>query len=395
MQKEQLPYQFGILSSNVTATKTEVQTARTEKIPSTRLDTSSDASKIKQIHLSDEVKQMMAGNTPVNATPAGRSVTKEKLADESVTPDKMKYKGALRNKGTIYPFKAVTRDSVLSSEVTMMNDAILDARVIGAKKGKIYRIEWLGNGTTAFGAANYEILISEYDLATFATNSATSKRDIIKLKDIPFPAPASNIETRVLTADGGKLTFVLTIDYSLFAGKDKLAINDATKVGTSVDYGYTNILDPTCYIYEVIPTQLPVIKQNLLEYDAANHYVYAYSKYGSAEQFTGGVHSTDNNSITGEPTAETISYQVFADGKRVTTSDQYPCDRIEIFVRNKVMSYNTKTLKRYTHEENVKYTIIGNRINVSLGLSHTKSCLGKRIMDCRLLLIIIRMYFIH
>ncbi|PFH81630.1 hypothetical protein COI81_28865 [Bacillus cereus] len=425
--------QIGILSNNVTATKTEVQTARTEKIPSTRLDTSSDASKIKQIHLSDEVKQMMAGNTPVNATPADRSVTKEKLADESVTPDKVKYKGALRNKGTIYPFKALTRDSVLSPEVTMMNDAILDARVIGAKKGKIYRIEWLGNGTTAFGAANYEILISEYDAATFATNSAVSKRDVIKLKDIPFPAPASNIETKVLTADSGKLTFVLTMDYSLFTGKDKLAINDATKVGTSGDYGYTHIIDPTCYIYEVIPTQLPVIKQNLLEYDATNHYVYAYSKYGSAddimfmfrkltinqlmalyrvytnpstslspvafnytaqgvtsiangqsdwigpyiiravdngdgsaEQFTGGAHSTDNNSTTGNPTAQTISYQVFADGKRVTTSGQYPCDRIEIFVRNKIMSYNTKTTGRYTHEENVKYTIVGNRINVSV-----------------------------
>lgn len=44
-----------------------------------------------QTHLSDELLQQMAGNTPVNATPADGSLTTKKYADNSVTYDKVDF----------------------------------------------------------------------------------------------------------------------------------------------------------------------------------------------------------------------------------------------------------------------------------------------------------------
>ncbi|PFF30946.1 hypothetical protein CN327_21680 [Bacillus cereus] len=85
---------------------------------------------------------------------------------------------------------------------------------------------------------------------------------------------------------------------------------------------------------------------------------------GSSEIFTGGAHSSDNNNTTGNPTARTVNFFVYANGKRVAGTGEYPCDRVDIYVKNQIMSYNTRTVGRYTHEEYVQYTIIGNTISV-------------------------------
>jgi lysophospholipase L1-like esterase len=56
----------------------------TKEISATRLKTVNDSDKIKQIHLSEEVKQMMAGTTPINAVPADGTVTPAKLSFPAV-----------------------------------------------------------------------------------------------------------------------------------------------------------------------------------------------------------------------------------------------------------------------------------------------------------------------
>ena len=63
--------------------------SKTDKISSSQLDTSSDSAKIQPENLSDAVKKMMTGESSVEATVPNNGVTTEKLANNSVTIDKI------------------------------------------------------------------------------------------------------------------------------------------------------------------------------------------------------------------------------------------------------------------------------------------------------------------
>lgn len=63
--------------------------SKTDKISSSQLDTSSDAAKIQPENLSDAVKKMMTGESSVEATVPNNGVTTEKLANNSITIDKI------------------------------------------------------------------------------------------------------------------------------------------------------------------------------------------------------------------------------------------------------------------------------------------------------------------
>lgn len=484
-----------------------------------------------------------------------------------------KSRGSKSNFDVIYPLRRITRDGKVSNENNVINQAILDIKVLNARKGKYYRVEWIGNGTTAFGSPNYDVLISEYDAATYATNSAASKKDIIKLNEGGSQVPSNGIFTQNLKAPRENIQFAITIDYSVLGTTIKsYPMNAGDIVGLPSDYGYTHIIDPACYVYNGgvnsleknagidaplnftsdmsdMQGALNVLRNGLLElkvynsspnktynlryitkdqatfgdmilideidnaagtrrallptskvnYDISNrngistlflqaatgeiikltfdyslisagyippntgttHPFYTnrllseniylgkaddinkknfsvsyskesditsvFAKYGKVDDiqyvfrkltvnqlfalyqmytkpnanptpnifsdgtpicngitdwigpyiigavdngdgtgptFTGGAHSSDNNNTTGFPTAETISYQVYIDGKILTTSGNYTGDRVDIYVKNKIMSYNTKSTKRFTHEETVHYTITPSGISV-------------------------------
>lgn len=67
----------------------ETKLNKTDKIPSSSLDTSSNANKIKLNNLADEVIQAITGNAPVNNVIEDNSITTEKLSDGSVHPSKL------------------------------------------------------------------------------------------------------------------------------------------------------------------------------------------------------------------------------------------------------------------------------------------------------------------
>lgn len=149
------------------------------------------------------------------------------------------------NAGKPYPLKAMTRDGIISIAPPSIQDAFLDIKVIGARAGKLYRLEWVGTGTTAFGAPSYAILFNEYDKANYATASGTSKVQAIALNDIP----ASSIEngaviTRTfvsLRIEG--LSFVVTYKPGALPIGDKV---DLSNVSTYA--GWSWIIDESCYI---------------------------------------------------------------------------------------------------------------------------------------------------
>ena len=70
---------------------------KTDKIPSSQLDTSSDAVKIQPENLSDSVKKMMTGQASVEATVPNNGVTTEKVATNAITIDKIDKRVLLGN----------------------------------------------------------------------------------------------------------------------------------------------------------------------------------------------------------------------------------------------------------------------------------------------------------
>ncbi|VVD29145.1 hypothetical protein [Paraburkholderia dioscoreae] len=148
------------------------------------------------------------------------------------------------------PLASMTRDGAVRSSEPHLKAGLLDITVIGAKPGKYYRLEWYGNGTTAFGTPNYQMLFSEYDATTYATNSASNSRPIIALNDVRSSAVTDNavgpIVNGVVTRyfNGPKdssIAFLVTYDTNVFAGA---GVIQANLPGGS---GYCHIIDPSCY----------------------------------------------------------------------------------------------------------------------------------------------------
>ena len=81
--------------------------------------------------------------------------------------------------------------------------------------------------------------------------------------------------------------------------------------------------------------------------------------------FTGGWH---NDEITGNPTARTVSYKVYEDGKDLGNNKTVQCKKADIVVINNIQGYNTKYLKSGKREiisEKIHYTIYSKRIDIS------------------------------
>lgn len=86
-----------ILVNKINRIETDVaeKINKTEKIKSSQLDTSSNASKIQPINLSDEVKAMMSGTAEVSPQISAKSIVTEYLADNSVTAAKRTAAGSV------------------------------------------------------------------------------------------------------------------------------------------------------------------------------------------------------------------------------------------------------------------------------------------------------------
>ncbi|EOP46615.1 hypothetical protein IK1_06024, partial [Bacillus cereus VD146] len=128
-------------------------------------------------------------------------------------------KGLTVNSGVNYPFKLVTRDGVSSNPIVDINNAILDVKVINAKPGKWYKIDWIGNGYTGWGTPNYSMFIGEYDEKTF-----TNPRTIFDRVSHSFPAPTQNIEYKLFTKINEDVMVSVTVDYSKLK-KDRYPMN--------------------------------------------------------------------------------------------------------------------------------------------------------------------------
>lgn len=154
--------------------------------------------------------------------------------------------GYLKYSGSSAPMQSRSRDGVVSAASSLMNNAILDAKVYGAKPGKVYRIEWIGNGVTQFGDSNkYAILISEYDEATYNSDSLAGVRRLQELGDGDFsnlPTVGGVVNRVIKCANDPSIIVNLSYMPSFFGASAQVIFN-ATYSG-----GYSWVIDPINYV---------------------------------------------------------------------------------------------------------------------------------------------------
>lgn len=93
---------------------------KSSKITSIDLDSTLDANKIKLVNLSDEVKQSMAGTTPINASVADSSLTTEKYADDSITAKKINF---IKKSSNLFNSSTITTNKTISGSTGDLVDS--------------------------------------------------------------------------------------------------------------------------------------------------------------------------------------------------------------------------------------------------------------------------------
>lgn len=151
--------------------------------------------------------------------------------------------GYEKNKGVDYPLKQIARDGIISSSSDKIKNGILDIKIKGAKIGKYYRVEWIGNGVELNGA-RYDICISEYEKDIYTTDSNSNKINLITIDDLlgkDNPPKETTITTRLFTSLRENISIEITYDRSVIGSS--LALNNNSGAG------YSFIIDESCYEY--------------------------------------------------------------------------------------------------------------------------------------------------
>lgn len=326
------------------------------------------------------------------------------------------------NSGVVYPFKNIKRDNTMNAESKEINAAILDVKIYNAKKGKKYKIDFIGNGTTAWGEPNYSVYLQEMD-AEFQNIV-----QIFNRSNHNFSAPNEAVVTRTISTDSTDIIMSVTIDYSKMT-KLSYAMN------TSGSEGYGYIVDESNYYYtatvfgESDVSGFPLMcskigtnhrvqfpfsdtKNMIIDFDELGinkifhpRRIYLLDKvngglnssftgatliksintdwispYGLAainnplnsNSFTvGGNHGT--NSSSGFATARNISVSMYADNQLIGDGQAiYAKEKVVIEVLNYIAAPNvidlTTGAKRDSVAEYVTYTITPKNMNVSVTL---------------------------
>lgn len=150
------------------------------------------------------------------------------------------------NKGKAFPLKQMTRAGVTSAANTVLNNLILNVKVIGdesALEGKYFRIAYFQNDATISNNADQGIVIEQFDVDTYSTTGVAT----IIHNHTDNPAAiirTGGVQTFVIApALKPTLRFVITVDAASLpsAGTPITAL-------TSDRAHYSWIIDPSCYV---------------------------------------------------------------------------------------------------------------------------------------------------
>ncbi|KGG90822.1 hypothetical protein P245_15175 [Comamonas thiooxydans] len=314
------------------------------------------------------------------------------------------------NRGKLFPFLNIARDGTTSANLQNVMNAVIDIKVVGARPGKLYRLEWYGNGTTAFGAPRYDMLFAEYDKANYGTSSATGRVDAVTLTDNPtLTAPSGIVTIRVDSPRINGLSFFVTYDASLLTTGTPIALNN------SAGAGYSWVIDESCYIGNAQGTASPPVEFN---YSAAGVLTVSFASTTECYRFTFGPNGANslpnfiaisrapgtdlasavwtqlntagtdwlpplildsvvagapaerseftggNHLVDGLQTATNRIYLVFADDKPVNKGSSGSCNKLRIVVVNDLMAGNTVSLGRYAARQAFNLAVTAGHVAV-------------------------------
>lgn len=330
-----------------------------------------------------------------------------------------------KNRGVDYPLKALTRDGKLSSSSEKIKNGILDIKINGAKKGKYYRLEWLGNGVELAGGNRLDILLSEYDKELYSSSSSSNKRDLITLNDglgLNKSGDTTGVITRRYTSLHDNISIEVTYDGDV--------IGSYTSLNQELGSGYSFIIDESCYsyadqIYPIVCKKNGDVIEIAWKYNNNQDIRISFEKFGSNNllqlanvflipstnpyvntdfdivptktlinkltdslspymakainnadgdkiskgeyEFVGGCHGYNNGATDSIPTARMIEYKIRIDGRDISENGIYGGNKIDIIVINRIQGNNTKKSDgtgREIIEESINYTVTQGKIDV-------------------------------
>ncbi|MCW8278913.1 hypothetical protein IMF27_28180 [Pseudomonas sp. PCH199] len=316
------------------------------------------------------------------------------------------------NVGVNFPLASYSRAGAVSAAESRLNRAILDAKITGVEDGKLVRLAYVANGTTAFGGGpNYGMIFEIADAATYNT-TGTAVPLINRLdswQEVPGEGTLVTRYYRQTTQAQGGITVAITYDKAVLAEIDGTPI-----VLNNQSYpAYSWIFDPACYrpaekpvaaktkglLYSATADELTVVWRysdtklmrikigrygpNLLNdigeiaeqvsstLTLSGTWTVLAARFtdwigpyqvtavnngdgGGTVQSTGGNHPINN---TTTPTAEQLERSVYADGGLLVTGNGQ-ADEMVIKWANRVMGHNTMTTaRRYILREDLMLRI--------------------------------------
>jgi len=322
------------------------------------------------------------------------------------------------NRGNDMPLREKVRDGNNPALPEAVKNSILDLRVIGAREGKYYRLEWINNGSDVLGASKaYGVIFHEYDKDTFSTDSAASSLQVFGLNDADFSIidTSSPIITRTFDSPViAGLSFVLTYKPDELPADSFIPMNSLTNPGR----GY--IIDESRYtLAEAIPS-VQVDKPLTYDLTSAGQLRAHWKSHGKlyrvnigpighnglpniwrversdnvetpswsvinssatdwlppltvkastngdsgSKIFTGGNHGSSGGE-SGDQTARNILYNVIADGSKVSDlGDSGFANELRVQIVNELMAYNTITFPRYVLRQTFDLVITPGAISV-------------------------------
>lgn len=356
-----------------------------------------------QIHLVVDAAKLPAAGTTIDSYSSNTKPGWSWIVDPVcyvVWPAGSKPDSLTVNKGQSMPCRALSRNGVTSQSNTFLLNALLDARVVGARSGKVYGIRYFKNGTTALTGPADGWIIEEQDAATYGGSSTATT--VLTYTDTAPAITRSGIQTvRLSSPSATGLEFYLTLDTDALP-----AYGTFVKMNASTDPGYSWIIDPSCYTYAGSTSaggadyamsvasdaagnltaiwqsgpnlyrlrfgpngfnSLPNIKGIDVGLATTDRKAVSWTQINTAGTdwlppmvvqaaangdggsmiYTGGNHGSDG-SAGGSQTARNAFYKLYADGQPMDAaawSGDYQCVRAVII--NELLAYNTITLGRY------------------------------------------------